>query len=67
MFFFSFFDIKRMFTLLSVKIVDLVGRLCFYPTALKGCQGIVLTHCVRLGGRVDGRQEKFVRAVSQKP
>ena len=37
---------------------------CFYPTALKGCQGIVftLTH----GGRVGGGK-KFVRAVSQKP
>ena len=24
----------------------------FYPTALKGCQGIVFTHGVRMGGRV---------------
>ena len=23
---------------------------CFYPTALKGCQGIVFTHGVRMGG-----------------
>ena len=23
----------------------------FYPTALKGCQGIVFTHGVRMGGR----------------
>ena len=23
----------------------------FYPTALKGCRGIVLTHGVRMGGR----------------
>ena len=33
-----------------------------YPTALKGCQGIVFTHSVRLGGG-----EKFVWAISQKP
>ena len=32
----------------------------FYPTALKGCQGIVFTHGVRMGGK------KIVRAVSQK-
>ena len=24
--------------------------LCFYPTALKGCRGIVFTHGVRIGG-----------------
>ena len=24
----------------------------FYPTALKGCRGIVFTHGVRIGGRV---------------
>ena len=38
----------------------------FYPTALKGCRGIVFIH----GGRMDGRMgggKKFVRAVSQKP
>ena len=33
----------------------------FYPTALKGCQGIVFTH-----GRWAGSGKKFVRAVSQK-
>ena len=27
----------------------------FYPTALKGCRGIVFTHGVRLGGRAIGR------------
>ena len=26
----------------------------FYPTALKGCRGIVFTHGVRMGGRVGG-------------
>ena len=26
----------------------------FYPTALKGCQGIVFTHGVRMGGRAVG-------------
>ena len=30
----------------------------FYPTALKGCWGIVFTHGVRMGGRVGGRREK---------
>ena len=25
--------------------------LIFYPTALKGCRGIVFTHGVRMGGR----------------
>ena len=38
----------------------------FYPTALKGCQGIVFTHGVQMGGWVDGGK-KFVRVVSQKP
>ena len=27
----------------------------FYPTALKGCRGIVFTHGVRMGGRVAGK------------
>ena len=34
----------------------------FYPTALKGCQGIVFTHAVwmgrRMGRRVGGRREE---------
>ena len=45
----------------------------FYPTALKGCRGIVFTHGVRMGGRAScraggwaGGGKKFVRAVSQK-
>ena len=29
----------------------------FYPTALKGCRGIVFTQGVRMGGRVGGRRE----------
>ena len=28
--------------------------LVFYPTALKGCRGIVFTHGVRMGGRASG-------------
>ena len=32
--------------------IDFTG---FYPTALKGCWGIVFTHGVRMGGWVDGR------------
>ena len=41
----------------------------FYPTALKGCWGIVFTHGVRMGGRAGGRTagKEFVWAVSQKP
>ena len=27
----------------------------FYPTALKGCRGIVFTHGVRMGGRASGK------------
>ena len=27
----------------------------FYPTALKGCRGIVFPHRVRMGGRVAGK------------
>ena len=30
-------------------------RVPFYPTALKGCRGIVFTHGVRMGGRPGGR------------
>ena len=30
----------------------------FYPTALKGCQGIVFTHGVRMDELVGGQQEK---------
>ena len=30
----------------------------FYPTALKGCRGIVFTHGVRMGAWVGGRREK---------
>ena len=38
----------------------------FYPTALKGCRGIVFTHGDgRVGVRADGGK-KFVQAVSQK-
>ena len=29
--------------------------ICFYPTALKGCQGIVFSHGVRMGRRSGGR------------
>ena len=48
----------------SIKLkIDIFNRnTIFFPTALKGCQGIVFTHGVWLGGG-----KKFVRAVSQKP
>ena len=46
----------------------------FYPTTLKGCQGLIFTHGVQMdlagwlaGGRAVGWLEKFVRAISQKP
>ena len=32
-----------------------IESLHFYPTALKGCQGIVFTHGVRMGGRAGVR------------
>ena len=32
------------------RFSDVVG-LVYYPTALKGCRGIVFTHGVRMGGR----------------
>ena len=43
-----------------------MAEIDFYPTALKGCQGIVFTHGVWMGGWAGGGK-KFVRAVSQKP
>ena len=42
-----------------------IGRLpiyTFYPTALKGCRGIVFTHGVRTGGRAVGRREEVCPA-----
>ena len=55
--------------------MDLLNlSLVFYPTALKGCRGIVFTHGVRMGGQASWRAagwaaggKKFVRAVCQKP
>ena len=38
----------------------------FYPTALKGCRGIVFTHGVRAGGQAGG-WKKFAWPISQKP
>ena len=36
---------------------------CFYPTALKGCRGIVFTHGVQMGRRAgfSGGQREIVR------
>ena len=48
-------------TFISTKNLTAV----FYPTALKGCRGIVFTHGVRMGGWAGGGK-KFVRPVSQK-
>ena len=33
------------------KIANLISKLNFYNTALKGCQGIAFTHGVRMGRR----------------
>ena len=44
------------------------GKKCyasFFPTALKGCWGIVFTHGVWMGWVGGGK--KFVRVISQKP
>ena len=38
-----------------ISIVRECGIFTFYPTALKGCRGIVFTHGVRMGGRPGGR------------
>ena len=40
----------------SGKIVFCVSN--FYPTALKGCRGIVFTHGAKVGWWVGGRWEK---------
>ena len=57
----------------KTKVVDFFDKTpinmlfnSFYPTALKGCQGIVFTHGVWMGGWA-GSGKMFVRAVSQKP
>ena len=37
--------------LIKIWIIEV----CFYPTALKGCRGIVFTHGVRMGRRAVGK------------
>ena len=39
----------------TVGLLWSVIQTVFYPTALKGCQGIVFTHGVRIGSRSDRR------------
>ena len=43
----------------------------FYPTAIKGCAGIVFTQGVQMGGQMGGwpgdQRENIVWAVCQKP
>ena len=47
---------KSLHIVLCVVLVDYaVLAYCFYPTALKGCWGIVFTHGVRMGGRAAGK------------
>ena len=37
-----------------IKLRDCI-LIAFHPTALKGCQGIVFTHGVQMGGRAVGK------------
>ena len=53
---------KHYFFFASDPLVFLILPDHFYPTALKGCWGVVFTHGVRVGGG-----KKFDRVVSQKP
>ena len=56
------FKVKQQPNLKMLITSEIFSLYAFYPTALKGCRGIVFTHGVRAGGG-----KKFVRAVSQKP
>ena len=40
-----------MLLIMSLVTKIVLVMLTFYPTALKGCRGIVFTHDVRMGGR----------------
>ena len=40
---------------MSIWLSFLVDDDPFYPTALKGCRGIVFTHGVQMGGRAVGK------------
>ena len=46
--------IETSFLVLQIEITGNFILHSFYPTALKGCWGIVFTHGVRMGGRVGG-------------
>ena len=50
----------------SFFVIMYMFNVFYYPTALKGCQGIVFTHGVQMGGGVVGGK-KFVCTVSQNP
>ena len=39
----------------EIGVIPFIRLSIFYPTALKGCRGIVFTHGVQMGGRVGGR------------
>ena len=47
------------YLLIFIGISMVLTRVClnnnYYPTAPKGCRGIVFTHGVRMGGRAGGR------------
>ena len=47
--------IARAYNLLIIGSQSLCNHFFFYPTALKGCWGIVFTHGVWMGGRVAGK------------
>ena len=48
--------------MLITPFYDKPSSIYCYPTALKGCQGIVFTHSVRMCGRAGLRREKVCPA-----
>ena len=45
--------VSRVYSIPNTGVAVLT--IVFYPTAIKGCRGIVFTHGVRMGGRPGGR------------
>ena len=53
---FPFLLYKTFYQSYKFQNLDIMCHLdAFYPRALKGCQGIVFTHGLRMGGRVGGQ------------
>ena len=53
LFYLNFYFSKYLSSALSCILLGIYNN-DFYPTALKGCRGIVFTHGVRMGGQVGG-------------